>query len=317
MISIVCPVYNEEDYIFDLLSYYERIKPENKEIFVIDGGSNDCTREIVLSFATKNPTIHFLINSKQYVPYALNLAIPKCKGDIIVRWDAHTKYADNYLEQILKVFERTGADIVGGPMRVIGDSDFQRAVGYATSTPFGIGDSSFHFVNYCGFTDSVYLGAWKRSVFDKIGLFDERLLRNQDDEFHYRAKRAGLLIYQDPDIVSFYYPRKNFKTLFKQYFEYGMFKPLVIKKNISEWKFRHFVPMIFVAYLSIFLILLFFNPLFSVPLIIYLLLAVFFSTIKKGSLNEICMRLLIFPTLHVAYGAGFWKGLIKFHSIEL
>ncbi|MCX7745015.1 MAG: glycosyltransferase family 2 protein [Flavobacteriales bacterium] len=316
MISIVCPVYNEAAYISDLLTFYERIKPEAKEIFVVDGCSHDRTAEMVLQFAAKNPTIYLLRNPKRFVPFALNLAIPKCKGDIIVRWDAHTQYSEDYLEQIVKVFERTGADIVGGAMRIRGGSDFQKAVGHATSTIFGIGNSSFHYENFRGFTDSVYLGAWKRSVFDKIGMFDEQLLRNQDDEFHYRARHSGLRIYQDPAIKSYYFPRKNFRELFKQYFGYGLFKPVVIKKIKSEWKFRHFVPMVFTAYLITLPFLFFVNRIFVAPLILYFLLSIIFSLAKKGSPNEVILRIFIFPTLHIAYGLGFWKGLLKLYAVK-
>jgi glycosyltransferase involved in cell wall biosynthesis len=311
MISIVCPVYNEEKYIGDLLDFYEKINPQEKEIFIIDGQSTDRTRKIVSNYASLNPGVYLLENQKRYVPFALNMAIPLCKGEVIVRWDAHTKYAPDYLVQIIEVFKKTDADIVGGPMRAIGESAFQRAVACATSTPFGVGNSKFHFDQYRGYTDSVYLGAWKRSVFEKIGMFDEQMLRNQDDEFHYRAKRAGLRIFQEPEIRSFYYPRSTIKGLIKQYYGYGLFKPLVLKKIKSEWKLRHVIPMLFASYLILLPLVAWVYPVSVLPLIAYVLLALFFATKIRFGCKEKAWSLLVYPTLHLAYGIGFWKGLFK------
>jgi glycosyltransferase involved in cell wall biosynthesis len=311
MISIICPVYNEEKYIGDLLSFFESIEPKEKEIFVVDGKSSDRTREIVTKYSLQNPNIHLLDNPHKYVPFALNLAIPNCRGDIIVRWDAHTRYAPDYLLQIISTFEKTQADIVGGPMRAVGETPFQQAVAYATSTVLGVGNSRFHFENYNGYTDSVYLGAWKRSVFEKIGIFDEQMLRNQDDEFHYRAKHSGLLIFQTPDIKSYYFPRKDLISLYRQYFGYGLFKPLVLKKIKSEIKIRHLVPMLFVSYLAVLPFVCWVHSVTWVPLIVYLVLLAVFSCQAKGGLKVMGWSMLVYPVLHIAYGTGFWKGLFK------
>ncbi|HRJ30844.1 MAG TPA: glycosyltransferase family 2 protein [Cyclobacteriaceae bacterium] len=311
MISIVCPVYNEEKYIGKLLDFYEKIEPQEKELFVIDGLSTDRTRDIVLRYASQNPNIYLLDNEHRFVPFALNLAIQRCKSDIIVRWDAHTQYSADYLLQILDVFEITNADIVGGPMRAVGESAFQRAVAYATSTPFGVGNSQFHYEDYKGYTDSVYLGAWKKAVFEKIGLFDEQMLRNQDDEFHYRAKSVGFKIFQDPAIKSYYFPRDNIKSLCIQYFGYGLFKPLVLKKIRSEWKVRHFVPMFFVCYLTLLPVLVWFHTISFIPLFFYFLLATIFSAKAKGGLKGKLCALLVYPSIHIAYGVGFCRGLLK------
>lgn len=310
MISVVCPVYNEEQFIKQLLEFYKGALPEEKEIFLIDGGSTDRTRSIVLEFARANSSVHLLDNPKKYVPFALNLAIPRCQGDIIVRLDAHTHYADDYFEKIVSAFEANDTDIVGGPMRAIGVSPFQKAVAYATSTVFGVGNSRFHFQGYKGYTDSVYLGAWKKKIFETIGYFDERMVRNQDDEFHYRAKHAGFKIFQDPAIVSHYYPRTSAGTLFKQYFQYGLYKPLVLKKVKSGIKLRHLVPAFLVVYVFLFPALFFLHPITTLIFFLYVGLLFVYSFRNTLPFESKLWCLLVYPILHGSYGLGFIKGLI-------
>ena len=195
MISVICPIYNESAYIQKLLDFYTKALPAEKELLLVDGDSSDNTCAIIEAYRLNHPDIHLLHNPERIVPYALNRAIEVAKGDIIIRLDAHTDYSPDYFEKILDVFAKTDADIVGGPMRIAAGNTVQNAIGYATSTMFGIGNSSFHFEGYEGYADSVYLGAWKRSIFKTTGLFDVNFKRNQDDEFHYRAKGMGFKIY--------------------------------------------------------------------------------------------------------------------------
>lgn len=311
MISVVCPVYNEEKYIEKLLLFYKYAKPADKEIFLIDGGSTDRTKEIIIQYATNDTSIRLLDNPNKFVPFALNTAIPRCRGEYIVRLDAHTLYAVDYFEKILLVFKESGADIVGGPMRAVGNSDFQKAVAYATSTPFGVGNSQFHFEDYKGFTDSVYLGAWKKEIFKSTGLFDEQMIRNQDDEFHYRAKSAGFKIYQSPAIVSHYFPRDTLKALARQYFEYGLYKPLVLSKIKSEIKLRHLIPLAFVLYVLSLPAGLLFTQFYIIPLLVYGILLLGFSMLNRLSWISKINCLVIYPALHIAYGLGFIRGLLK------
>ncbi|GCD77337.1 succinoglycan biosynthesis protein exoa [Thermaurantimonas aggregans] len=309
-ISVICPCLNEEKYIENILSHFVKSLPYEKELFIVDGGSTDLTIEIVKKWTLRYSNIFLLNNHHKFVPFALNKAIPLCKGNYIVRIDAHTEYAEDYYEKIIEVFEKVDADIVGGPMRPVGETYLQKAIAYATSSIFGIGDSKFHNLTYEGYTDSVYLGAWKKSLFDYIGFFDENLKRNQDDEFHYRAKSYGKKIYLSPKIVSYYYPRKSLKGLFKQYFEYGLYKPLVLKKVPSEWKIRHFIPSLFVIYL-ISTPLCFIYPIWIFPFALYSMLTLLYSFKSKKSLPIKLLLLLVFPTIHISYGLGFIIGLKK------
>lgn len=309
-ISVVCPVYNEEKYIRDVLDFFVAAQPEEKEIFLIDGNSSDETVKIIESYQREHTNIQLLHNPDKYVPFALNKAIPLCKSDIIVRLDAHTIYHKDYFEKILETFATVDADIVGGPMRAMGKTDTQKAVAYATSTKFGVGNSSFHDETYRGFTDSVYLGSWKSEIFTDVGYFDTRMLRNQDDEFHYRAKSHGYKVYLNPDIRSEYYPRDSIKRLFSQYYQYGLFKPLVLRKIRSETKLRHLIPLFFCLYVfSLPLALL--HIAYLIPLVLYMMLNIAFSFNNKLSFRSKLICLLVYPVLHFSYGLGFLKGLFK------
>lgn len=148
MISVICPIYNEENTIIDLLNYFANSLPFEKELFIIDGNSSDNSKLRFAEWSEINScnNIYWLDNPNKYVSYALNLAIPKCKGDIIIRIDAHTLYSDNYFDKIIETFNTVDTDIVGGPMRIAVGTCFQNAIGYVTSTLLGVGDSSFHFI---------------------------------------------------------------------------------------------------------------------------------------------------------------------------
>ena len=317
-LSVVCPVFNEEFYIDAVIQFFLAAEPFDKELYVIDGGSTDRTLEIVKQYTDVHANIKLLHNPEKYVPQALNKVIPLCKGTYIVRLDAHTGYDASYFTEIRETFERTGASIVGGPMRAIGVSPTQKAIAYATSTPFGVGDSSFHYDDVEGEVDSVYLGAWKKSIFDKTGLFDEKFVRNQDDEFHYRAKSFGFKIWLNPKIKSHYYPRNNLTNLWRQYYQYGLYKPLVLSKIKNSIRLRHLIPSSLFLYLLLSPFIVAAGFLYSglfltllLPMVLYLVLDFVYSfKCKEGLISQIkCM--IVFPILHLSYGSGFLRGILK------
>jgi glycosyltransferase involved in cell wall biosynthesis len=315
MITVICPVRNEEESIEDVISFFITSEPKDKELLIIDGESNDDTVRIVQKYATKHPNIRILKNPDRFVPYALNRAIADSAGDPVIRLDAHTEYAEDYFLRIMDCFNRTGADIVGGPMRAVGRNQFQSAVAIATSSAFGVGNSAFHNENKEGYTESVYLGAWRRTVFESIGLFDTEMLRNQDDEFHYRANSKGLKVYLDPRIRSWYQPRDSAGKLWKQYFQYGLFKPLVLKKVKGGLRVRHLIPSGLFLYL-ISLPIAFVLPIWLLPLLAYFALDLIVSVARGASegFKVIVNMCVVFPILHLAYGAGFIKGKLTLIS---
>ncbi len=310
MITVLCPTYNEAEYIEKVLKFFINAKPPDKELLIVDGGSNDGTKDIVKDWTNKYSNIRLLENENKYVPFALNIGIKNSNGDPIIRLDAHTEYAEDYFEQLIKTFDETGADIVGGPMNAVGKTNFQIAVAHATSTVFGVGDSKIHKGQYEGESDHVYLGAWRRKLFDEIGYFDERLKRNQDDEFHYRARSLGKRIHLNPKIKSYYYPRSSLSKLIRQYFQYGLFKPAVLRKIKSEIKLRHLIPSLFSIYV-LSLPLAFLSKFYLLPLFAYILIDIYFSIWAKRNIKIVFNSLLIYPVLHLSYGFGFLTGLFK------
>lgn len=317
MLTVICPVKNEEAFIESVIQFFIKAAPAEKELYIVDGGSIDQTRNLVLKYVADYSNIHLLDNPHQIVPYALNIALKASSGDPVIRLDAHTHYAPDYFEKILETFEKTGADIVGGPMRAAGVSEFQKAVAYATSTRLGVGDSGFHDDKKAGYVDSVYLGAWRRKIFDDVGYFDTLMKRNQDDEFHYRAKSKGKKIYLNPEIRSTYFPRNSSGKLFSQYYQYGLYKPLVLRKVKSEIKLRHLIPSAFFIYLLLVLPAVLHLGYFMIfPLIIYFTLEILYACLYRGSLAGKLWLLVIYPLLHIAYGSGFIIGLFKPFNIK-
>ena len=320
-ISVIIPLVNEVAYVDTLIASLGRqsYPRECIELLFVDGGSTDGTIERLQSLRTSYletvdrkvagfDPFRILTNPDKIVPYALNIGVEAATHDIIVRLDAHTEYGEDYFEQVVSTLEKTGADIVGGPTRVASRSIFQRAVGIAICSRFAIGGSRVHQEDYRGETDSVTFGAWRRRVFKKTGGFDTRLVRNQDDEFHYRAKSLGFRLFQEPDIRLFYYPRDSPGGLFRQYFEYGKYKPLVLAKVKSEIKLRHLIPSGFVLYV-LSLPLGFLWWWWLLPAILYGTANVLFSVKNGGSFGERIRLLAVYPLIHMGYGFGFLRGV--------
>ena len=213
------------------------------------------------------------------------------------------------LKELLKHLRRTGADIVGGPMRIANGNPVQNAIGYATSTVLGVGNSSFHFEDFEGFTDSVYLGAWKKKIFEKTGLFDTTF-RNRMTSFTIGQKVWVLLYTRTHRSSCTIIPRKTLGLLFKQYYQYGMYKPMVLKKIKSAINLRHIIPSFFVLYLVTLPFFLLSGWYFLLlPLLAYLVAAFSFALISKKSIKEIFLIPVVYFTLHISYGAGFLAGL--------
>lgn len=327
-ISLILPIRNEAAYIERCLSaILAQDYPGEIEILVVDGISTDDTRATLQKFILHNSSFILLDNPGKIVPSGINIALRQAKGEIIIRVDGHTLIAPDYVRQCVEVLQRTKADNVGGRMNAIGTSTFGKAVALATSTPFGIGGGRFHFSEKEEWVDTVYMGAWPRQVFEKIGLFDEELVRDQDDEFNYRLRAAGGKILLSPDIQSEYTVRSTPRALWRQYFQYGFWKVRVLQKHPRQMSLRQFIPPLFVLALLFSIILAFIpfpnfilHPASFIPLS-YLLanLAASVLTISRAQKNNqfpfTIYHLLLpftFAILHLSYGSGFLLGLVKF-----
>lgn len=247
-VSVIVPCRNEKDYIQACLRSIlaQDLSPEEFEIIVADGMSDDGTRDILKQLAEKDLRLRVIDNPGRIVSPGLNAALRVARGAIIIRMDAHTEYASDYIRQCLAVLRETGADNVGGPARTKSTGYVQSAIGAAYHSAFGVGGARFHKVEYEGYVDTVPFGCWPRKVFDHIGFFDEELIRNQDDEFNLRLTRIGRKIWQSPRVKSWYRPRSSLRALFRQYEQYGYWKIRVIQKHRRLASVRHLIPGSFV-----------------------------------------------------------------------
>lgn len=320
-VSVIIPCFNEANHIDGLLRCIMNQKPVSggMEVIIADGMSCDGTRDVLGRYASRGMELRVIDNPERFVSSGLNRAISVARGAIVVRMDVHTKYASDYVWQCVRVLEATGGDNVGGPWRAVGKTYFERAIATAFESPFSSGGAASHRPAYEGPVDSVYLGCWRRATLEKIGGFDEELVRNQDDELNLRIIRAGGTVWQDPAIVSWYSPRSSLLALFKQYAQYGYWKVRVIQKHGRPASMRHLAPAVFVA-IAVTLGLL-------VPVHRYVVIALIalvgtyfaaalFETLrlcaapKRWSLIPVMP--LVFGTFHMGYGYGFLYGILYF-----
>jgi glycosyltransferase involved in cell wall biosynthesis len=316
-VSIVLPVRNEGKAIRETLGAVldQSYPSELTEIIVADGMSEDDTREIVRELQLEHPNLKLIDNPGRIVSTGMNAAIRESTGDVIVRVDGHTVIDPNYVHMCVKELEASGAQNVGGRMIGVGRSSFGKAVMLATSSPFGVGGARFHYSDKREWVDTVYLGAWRRETLDEIGLFDEKLVRNQDDELNYRLLDHGGRILLSPNIISRYTVRATPTALFRQYHQYGYWKVQVMQKHPRQVRLRQLTPPTFTSALGV-LSLLSLGSRKARKLLKYLALVytlgctlAAFNVPRKNGHVPVWLVAAVFPILHIAYGTGFIRGL--------
>lgn len=313
-VSVILPVYNEEKFIEACIqSLIEQSYPkESMEWIVVDGNSTDKTVALISQYLDEYPII-LLSNMDRKTPISLNLAIKAAKGDVIIRFDAHASFPPNYIEKCVKCLKETGADNVGGWIETRAEGFIGNSIAKILSSKFGVGGSSFRTEKQSGYVDTVPFGAFKRSVFDKLGLFNEELLRSEDNDINARITKNGGKVYLSHDIHSVYYCRDSIKGLLKQGLQNGnaLFRTIVI--NPKAMSFRHFIPFLFFLSLIVLPIVSIFSSYvlnaFMVELFFYFMLDFFFSFIKKKR-NLGFITIWLYPLFHCVYGFGSFLGLI-------
>jgi glycosyltransferase involved in cell wall biosynthesis len=208
------------------------------DVVVANGMSGDGTREILEEYERECPALRVIENPKQIVSTGLNAAIRQARGEIIVRMDAHTEYAPDYIRTCVQVMNETNAENVGGPALTRAEGYLAQAIARGFHSKFVSGGARFHDACYEGYVDTVTYGCWRKSTLLRMGLFDEQLYRSQDSELNLRIRFSGGKIWQTPKITSWYWPRATLAALFRQYFQYGFWKVAVIRKhrNLMSWR---------------------------------------------------------------------------------
>jgi succinoglycan biosynthesis protein ExoA len=325
-VSIIVACRNEIKYIRSFLDSLlsQDMAGLSWEAIIADGMSDDGTRDVLEEYGARYPQLRLVANPGRIVSTGLNAAIRAARGEIIIRIDVHTSYAPTYCRLCVETLERTGADNVGGPARTRTVGVRARAIAAAYHSFFSTGGAKFHDENYEGWVDTVPYGCWRKPTLVGLGLFDEALVRNQDDELNLRLTRAGGKIWQSPAIVSWYSPRPTLSSLFHQYFQYGFWKVAVIQKHGRPGSWRHVVPIGFVLANVLLLVCMATSKAagatewFTASAILSLTIATAYAvatltasviTARARGWATLPYLPLVFATYHLSYGFGFLAGL--------
>ena len=322
-VSIICPVYNEEKFIDRCVkSIIAQDYPvDSLEVLFIDGRSTDRTRELIEKYTKDYPYIHLLDNPQQVVPYALNKGVEESTGEVVMRIDGHCAYPTNYVSELVRYLYELDADNVGGVWNTqpANDSAICQAIALASSHPFGVG-GSMHKIGASEImeTDTVPFGCYKREVFEKTGLFDTDLVRNQDDEFNGRLLNKGGKIFLIPQVIINYTARDSIRKMRHMYYQYGLYKPLVNKKLGAPATIRQFFPLLFLiglvagGLLSIFYFWI--RYAYLSVLALYLVIGLVVGSMGAIRTHKPVIALLmpyVFFNVHISYGYGYLCGVIK------
>ncbi|MEL7625985.1 MAG: glycosyltransferase family 2 protein [Anaerolineaceae bacterium] len=321
MITVILPIRNEANYINRCLDAVlaQDIQQEQLEMLVVDGMSEDRTPDIVMEYQKANPNIQLIQNPGKIVPTGMNEAIRITTGEIIIRVDGHCVISPDYVSNCIRHLQEDAVDAVGGPMQTIGEDFISEVIALVMSSKFGVGDSSFRTeTGQTKLVDTVPFPAYTREIIERVGLYDEELVRNQDDEYNYRIREAGGKILLAQDVRSTYFSRGSFAKLWKQYYQYGFWKVRVLQKHPMQMSLRQFVPPVFVLSIIISLLLTLVNPwgwiFLALILGAYLAVNLGFSIYisARHGWKFLLSLPVAFAIIHVSYGSGFLVGLFRF-----
>ncbi|MGC4073537.1 MAG: glycosyltransferase [Nibricoccus sp.] len=318
-ISVVIPVRNVSDAIQNILDQViaQDFNREEFEVNIADGASSDNTVDVINGYRNKGVTVNVIRIAETGRSAGLNAAIKASRGEYICRLDLRTQIGPNYLKECLATIERTGAANIGGLQVPVGRTEVQRAIGWAMSHPFGAGNAKFKTAKASGYVDSVYLGFFRKSVFNEIGLFDDsgRLL-SEDSDMNERIRASGQKIYLNVEIKVGYEPRGSLWQHFKLYHRYGIARIGNLRKNRRLTSWRQLPAPVFVAGLVLCPLICLFLPVFwwgfGIAVGFYLMLLGYVSALlawRNKSPIAFLTLLGAFPLMHIGWGSGFWRGL--------
>ena len=330
-VSIIIPILNEEDHIEkcveSVVASTEGIS--KMELILVDGGSTDGTIEILNQLLNKYPFISVFHNEQKMIGAGINIGVNNSSGKYIVRLDAHAIFPDGYIETLLSAIKQADPDIVniGGALTTFpSEKDvIANSIAIALSSRVGVGNSPFRVgkINESKFVSTVPFGIYRREVFEELGLFNENVPRSEDLEFSQRIINSGKKILMIPDISATYFSRGSISSFIKQQFDNGRCVTKEHRDNISFYKIRHIIPLLFVLYLMIlgvfqldFLTSLnkTLSLIISLPFYLYCLTIFstgFFHMLKQLKPLYFLMIPFILLCLHASYGIGSLYGIMQ------
>lgn len=320
MLSVICPIYNEEKYIAGCIESIlgQDYPKDDLEVIFADGMSTDRTREIVAEYTVKYPFIKLIDNPDRIVSPALNRAIAASCGNIIMRLDAHCEYPKDYFSKLTLALKELDAENVGAVCITLptNETPTAKAIASVLSSKFGMGNSAFRVGSDRTIqADTVPFGCWPRRIFDEVGYFDDELIRNQDDEFNGRITKSGGKIFLIPSVKVKYFARDKVSKVARMFYQYGLFKPLVNRKLGSPATIRQFMPLLLVCGLFFGLIIsLIWHPfvwIYLSGIVLYIMLAIIFSIKSSRNLTQIVIQTWTYVVVHISYGWGYLVGLWK------
>lgn len=316
-VTVVMPVMNEERHLAESVQrILEQDYIGSVDVVIAVGPSHDQTMRVASDLATLHAPVTVVDNPSGRTPAALNLAIAVARGDIIVRVDGHALIPTDYVRIGVETLERTGADNVGGIMAAEGSNDFERAVARAMTTWFGVGGASFHIGGEEESALTVYLGCFRRSALTRVGGFDETMERAQDWELNLRIRETGGVVWFTPHMHVVYRPRHSVRALARQYHDYGRWRRELARRHPHTLSLRYLAAPMLVVALLLGVIAILVGAFAGNPWILgaglaVLLGYVLISVVASVSVRPWAVRVrlpLVFWTMHVAWGTGFWRG---------
>jgi len=315
-VTIAMPCLDEEAYIEACIrSVASQDYPrERLEILVADGGSTDRTREILGHLAAEDPRIAVIDNPYRIQAAGMNEIIKRARGEVIVRMDVHCEYAKDYVSKCIEALERSGADNTGGAQRARARSWFQKALCAALESPLGVGGAAYRSAENEGFVDTVFLGAFRRRVFETVGMYDPKAITNEDAELNQRILAAGGKVFLSKDVVVHYFPRDSFATLAKQYYKYGRGRARTLLKLGKFLSVRPALPFMMVVSGAALAATSALHPFTPFAFGAYAAATGVEAVRVGGKVGWRAVPIVwgIFPTLHLSHGVGFAAGLLKY-----
>jgi glycosyltransferase involved in cell wall biosynthesis len=329
-ISFVIPFRNEEAFLHQTLKSVaeQDLGDVSAEVLLVDGASTDASREVIEPFLANSNnrlTFRLLDNPSRTTPFAFNIGIAAATSDIIGFGGAHTKYPPRYLSRAVELLRESGADVVGGGHDQFVTNEtgvLAAAITCLYQSPMGAGVAAYHRRTTPGFVDTVYGGFYRRQVFARVGGFNEKLTRNQDNELNARVCNAGFRILFHPELSTSYVQKTDFKTFIRRGTIFGRYHPITWRTNPRSFRLRHATPAAFLLYLVVLAVSAIVRPVpwwLLAPAATYLGLLVYSAVQlrKRVGVAPAIVTIPVFSLFHLSYGLGTWIGLLSMLHVDL